>query len=212
MLTVGADYRYVPRGGLTASPTESKIRGFAELTHGWHYGEGVAFDDSILADAISLSREATRLAFFETDAFPGLSGEARFTIYLDDDYLEFTVEPDRSVTFCHETGGEQVCYQEGLSLQSAKATMREFGAEEWSTSEFSQSVFMTGVVAGFRASYSEIQAGTGEAQGFQSSAPSASLRPAERYASISASTTRELRMSRPFFGASLLRYYQPAVA
>ena len=124
----------------TAAPyvTEEKILGFAELRDGWHYGEGVPPEESVLDNAISFSREAVRLAFFETDAFPGINGEVMFTIYYHDHYLEFTVEPDSSsVTFYREKGGEEVCYQEGLSFQEAKARIGEFSKETWKEYESS---------------------------------------------------------------------------
>ncbi|MEE9365455.1 MAG: hypothetical protein V3W44_02110 [Dehalococcoidales bacterium] len=107
--------------------TERKLRGLEELESGWHYGEGVPLGDSILDDAISLNREATNLGFSETDAFPGTDGEVMLTIYFDDHYLEFTLEPNGNVTFHQEKGDEEIAYQEGLSLQDAKAKIAENG-------------------------------------------------------------------------------------
>jgi hypothetical protein len=105
---------------------EQKIQGFKGLKRGWHYGEGVSFEQSILDNAIALNRETISLGFLETDVFPGLNGEVVFTIYLDDHYLEFTLEPNGSITFCHEKGDKEISYQEGLSFQIAKERIRQF--------------------------------------------------------------------------------------
>ncbi len=49
------------------------------------------------------------------------------TIYFDDHYLEFTLEPNGNVTFYQEKGDKEIAYQEGLSLQDAKAKIAENG-------------------------------------------------------------------------------------
>lgn len=104
--------------------TENKIRSFRELPDGWHYGEGVPATEVASDGAISLSREAARLAFFETDAFPGIHGEVMFTVYAGTHYLEFTFELNGSVAFLHERDGEELDYQEDLSLSDAMVKMR----------------------------------------------------------------------------------------
>lgn len=109
---------------MTNFPTERKIQGFKKLENGWHYGEGVALEQSILDNAIALHQEAIRLAFFETDAFPGFNGEVMFTIYFENHYLEFTLEPNGVVTFYREKDDEEICYQEGLSFEEAKAKIK----------------------------------------------------------------------------------------
>lgn len=113
--------------------TVKKIHGFKKLEKGWHYGEGELFEDSILDNAASLIQEAFDLAFYTTDAFPGLNGEVICTIYYGDHYLEFILEPDDSITFSREKGDEEICYQEELSLQGAKEKIRQFRKEIWST-------------------------------------------------------------------------------
>lgn len=119
--------------------TVKKIRDFKKLEKGWHYGEGELFKDSMLDNAIALIREAFNLAFYTTDAFPGLNGEVLCTIYYGEHYLEFILEPDGSVIFSREkkghesSGEEEICYQEGLSLQDAKEKIGEFGKEIWNT-------------------------------------------------------------------------------
>jgi hypothetical protein len=110
--------------------TERKFREFKELESGWHYGEGIAIEQSILDSAIALHQEAIRLAFFEADAFPGLNGEVMFTICFENHYLEFTLEPDGVITFYREKNDEELCYQEGLSFEEAKTKIGEFRKNE----------------------------------------------------------------------------------
>lgn len=100
--------------------TERKIAGFKELDTGWHYGEGVGAEQVAVDHATSLNHEAVRNRLIETDAFPGINGAVMLTIYLSDDDLEFTVEPDGTITFYRERAGEEICYQEGLTVQEAR--------------------------------------------------------------------------------------------
>lgn len=113
----------------TANHTERKLQRFADLSVGWHYGEGRSIDVTSLERARLLNRKAIRLAFYETDAFPGLNGEVSSTVYVDDHYLEFTFEPDGTVTFCHEEADREICYEEELSFEGAKARLEEFRSE-----------------------------------------------------------------------------------
>ncbi|MBM3301840.1 MAG: hypothetical protein FJY85_18050 [Deltaproteobacteria bacterium] len=199
--------------GITSFPTERKIKSFRGLKHGWHYGEGEPIEEEILGDAISLFREATRLAFFETDAFPGLNGEIRVTIYLHDHYLEFTVEPDRSVTFHREMAHQEVCHEEHLSLNAAKARIADFRADRaWNTSDSSTSDIMTTIVADSRPSSSRTPAGQEEDPAFLSLVYSASSMLEGLYASISENTTQGLPTSLPSSGASHPIYYPAATA
>lgn len=105
--------------------TVKKIHDFRTLVKGWSYGEGELFNNSVLNNAISLLQEASKLGFHTTDAFPGLNGEVMCTIYHENHYLEFVIELDGNITFVHEKSDDEICYQEGLSLQEAKKKVEE---------------------------------------------------------------------------------------
>jgi len=111
--------------GMKVHTTERKIFGFKNLESGWHYSEGVPFQVERLKKAVQLNQEAVRLGFFETDAFPGVSGEISVTIYHGVYYLEFTIEHTDVITFVCEIGDEEVTYEEGLTLEEAKARIRK---------------------------------------------------------------------------------------
>lgn len=109
--------------------TVKKIHSFKRLVTGWSYGEGKQFKVPVLNDAISLVEEAFNLSFHTTDTFPGLDGEVMCTIYHENHYLEFIIEPNGSITFTREYGDEEICYQEGLLLQEAVDKIRELRHE-----------------------------------------------------------------------------------
>ena len=122
-------YFYRAQGVDGTHITERKIRGFKRLQKGWHYGEGRPFGDNIINAAISLHKEALRLGFFETDAFPGANGEIMVTIYRHEHYLEFIIERDLTVTFSREDGDDETRYEEGLTLNNAIRVIRDFSGE-----------------------------------------------------------------------------------
>ncbi len=130
-VTNEARYSYLVQDVTIHEVTERKIRRFGEFEKGWHYGEGVSFEQSVLDNAIAMNQEAIRLGFYETDAFPGLSGEVMVTVYSSDHDLDFIFERDDSVTFCHEEGDKEICHEQGLSFQDAKVRIAEFRKNTW---------------------------------------------------------------------------------
>lgn len=202
-----AIYTLLPQDTAAPHVTERKILGFRELGDGWHYGEGVLPKNSVLDDAISLNQEAVRLAFFETDVFPGINGEVMLTVYYCNHYLEFTIEPDGSVTFYREKDNEEVCYQEGLSFQEAKAKIGEFRKETWKEYEFStESAIMTGESTDLSVSHLRTQETTPESLLL---ADSAYFNLEQRFVDTSDYTIEELQAIPLFSGASQQRYYLP---
>lgn len=106
------------------SDTEQKIQNFKNLNQGWHFGEGIAPSSETIDIALGLVKEA-HITGCDVDAFPGINGEVQVTLYYDDEYLEFTVENDNSITFVHEKNGIEVCNEEGLDVSDADIRIRE---------------------------------------------------------------------------------------
>lgn len=74
-----------------------KVRTFSELKKGWHFGhEGQPFLCETIFEAAKFA-EAMERQGFSTDAFPGLNGEIRVTIY--DPYYEFDFRQNGRHTF-----------------------------------------------------------------------------------------------------------------
>src|SRR6266496_4855751 len=90
------------------SETGAKILKFAGLSRGWHFGEGAPVQNSLVKKAIELDAIAQDAGFTNTDAFPGSNGEIRYCIYDGDNYYEFTLENDASVTTVIETEGAEM--------------------------------------------------------------------------------------------------------
>jgi hypothetical protein len=200
-----ADYMIFSSESIDIGPTERKLLQFRSLEEGWHYGEGKAINLVCLDRAFDLYQEATHLALFETDAFPGLNGEVMLTIYLQDHYLEFTFEPDGKVTFYQEKDKQEVCYLEGLSYDQAKAKLKEF-RRSWLGSESLVEGTMTGDTRDLQALPSRTM---GTIPGSRSSIWIAFTHPETLSASTSDDTTLLSRMSRLFSGVSAQRYCQP---
>lgn len=118
-----SSFHIFPQNEFVDRPTQKKIWSFKSLTKGWHYGEGVPFTKDLLERAIALNQDALNFGFFETDAFPGISGEIMLVIYHENQDLEFTIETNGQITFVHEIDGEEILYEESLSFEDAKTKM-----------------------------------------------------------------------------------------
>ena len=85
--------------------TEEKIRSFAALPPGWHFGQGVPPPPERVDQALRLLAAGREAGWPETDAFPGVDGEVRITFYREDGYLELTLERDGGVSVVREQNG-----------------------------------------------------------------------------------------------------------
>ncbi len=116
-------------------PTLKKLYEFRNLNKGWHYDEG----DSISFNAYIIAKVLLKKIIergYESDAFPGLSGEVRITIYKDEHYLEFTIFDDRSIIFAYEikvkpNTYKRVEYLEGISLSDAIQKIDKIEGYKW---------------------------------------------------------------------------------
>ena len=103
--------------------TDLHIESFRLLGKGWHFGEGDAYDESIIQRALVLCHEAVRLGFDKTNAFPGLSGEVVFCVYMLPHYHEFAVETDGTVSYLHEINDDEMEELLGISDERALAIL-----------------------------------------------------------------------------------------
>ncbi len=111
--------------------TEKKIRDLALLQEGWHFGEGSAISQETIATALNLHQVAIELAFYTTNAFPGLDGQVVVAAYESDHYFEFTIGPDKNCAYLHLRGDEEISDIEGLSLADAKRYLKDFRIRQW---------------------------------------------------------------------------------
>jgi hypothetical protein len=197
---------YVAQNAQGPHVTEVKIRAFGQKMPGWHYGEGVAFDEETSSRAIALHREMTRWGLFTTDAFPGLRGQIVLTAYHSDEYLQLSVEPDGSISYLREHGGKELAEEQGLTDQSAIQAIKDFAEQIWKQSGSSVRSSSTLAEAGSRVARLTTQV---EAFGaFLLLTRSASVNKARPFANTSGTTMGKWRVSRRSSGGSLRTYYQ----
>lgn len=109
--------------------TDIKIDSFSKLEFGWSYGEGDEIDLDIVCTAKNLHNTALYYGFTETDAFAGLNGEIRITLYKDDYYLEFTINQNQTIDYIKELKGDIIESKESISISKSYEIISIFGRE-----------------------------------------------------------------------------------
>jgi len=117
-----------------AHPTQRRIAKFALMEQGWSYGEGEPFAPDVVARALEVHRAMVANGFYNTDAFPGLSGEIVVTLYDGDDYVEVEVRPDLRLDFLWERQGEELEAVEDLGFGDVKRYLSQLRKESWKLS------------------------------------------------------------------------------
>ncbi len=124
--------RFYTTGVVLSEEVEKKLKAFKALEKGWHFGEGARISTRALAAA----RRLLHVAFsanpqVELDIFPGIAGEVRVCVYSKQDYYEFTVEPDYTVTFRREENDVEVGDAISLTLNEAADKISAAAAPQW---------------------------------------------------------------------------------
>lgn len=112
--------------------TASKILDFLNFPVGWKYGAGIPADLATVNIALQLNASAMR-ASLETNAFLGVDGEIRVTVYHRRSYLQFTVEENGVIEYVREEGNVETV-PVVLNLEDALLTLRNFELELWHSS------------------------------------------------------------------------------
>lgn len=116
---------------------ENKINRFGSLPTGWHFGEGRPPSDQRIRQGISIANEAI-FHGYDVDAFPGIGGEILITLYYENDYFEFTIEENDTVTFVHERDGQEVENRENLPINDILKLIWECGESCRSSDSFTR--------------------------------------------------------------------------
>ena len=103
----------------TTQETIQKLRDFANLPNGWHFGDGVAPSQERIDQAILFINHGRSRGLSRTNAFPGVNGQIEVTFYDDDRMLEITIEADDSLTIAEDENNAQVNFNEGISTSHA---------------------------------------------------------------------------------------------
>lgn len=123
--------------------TANKLKSFARLPAGWHYGEGVTPSERNIHLAGTLLHTAKRLGFGRFNAFPGIEGEVQITIYDGQHFFQFTIEPNGETTVVQEIDREEVDREEYLSFPDAINKLESFAFELCDMSESFTPVTLT---------------------------------------------------------------------
>jgi len=89
----------------TIEQTIQKVRNFAKLPVGWHYGEGGPINTSFIERMEKFLSIASGWGIEEANAFPGVDGQIELTFYLGNKTFAFMFETDNSVSITEEIKG-----------------------------------------------------------------------------------------------------------
>jgi hypothetical protein len=120
------------------SNTRLKITEFTNLKKGWCHGEGLPIKREAMLQAEDLFLFFIERGIHRTNAFPCINGGVMVTGYLNNHYIEFTLENDRTVTYYYELDGEWTDYFDYLTLEKAKEYAAKKIAEIKNGSELCQ--------------------------------------------------------------------------
>jgi hypothetical protein len=124
---------------MTENATIQKVKSFKKLKKGWHYGEGVSFNDKNINCAIDLCEFLLNNSFIKIDAFPGFNGEIRITAYPSDYYFEMTLDGNENVSLLIEKNGndQEIFRIENHNCESIKKLIIEKrDSLLWNTPEY----------------------------------------------------------------------------
>jgi hypothetical protein len=179
--------------GVPEDAATQKIRSFASLPIGWHFGEGRAPNLSMIASAIAWNRVMLGLGLPKTEAFPGIVGEIMVTGYSGGHYLEVLLEPS-GVSITHEENGVEIWSREQMTSNQAFVELRRIVGEICNTSGYSIQNTSIANWTNLRVSPFGIQA-----MELQSSSSTALQPPVPLFAPMPVATTLMLAESLPFF-------------
>lgn len=187
---------------LSANNTDEKILDFADVTPGWHFGEGATISAAAIRDATKLHEAFLLNGFYETDAFPGLAGEIRVTAYHENQYFEFTREMNGGWSYICEIDGAVEEELENLSLEQVQGIIKTASNNLWNIYDISLGNIGIQGSEDFKVSPLDHQT-TEEFRSWNSLAP----QPGIHYVSTSGYFIPP-QASRQFFGGSQTPYYQ----
>jgi len=108
--------------------TAQKIWAFLKYPNGWHFGSGNPPSRVRVKEALILNNAAAK-AGLQTNAFLGIEGEVRLTVYHRHIYLQLTIEEDNSVEYVREEGEIETVRTPGLRLNEALSVLENLEIE-----------------------------------------------------------------------------------
>lgn len=121
----------------TLTRTERKLRSFASLPNGWHYGKGRAISGDAIACAEKVYRALVIIGLSRTDAFPGADGEVQIAAYHGEHTVTVEVGSDLTLSLVHEVDDKECCAIDNVQLAAVKHALSNIADEIWGMSVLS---------------------------------------------------------------------------
>lgn len=118
----------------TENPIDSKIRSFAYLQKGWHYGDGCPSSPGIVSASLRVLACLRRVGLNDVDAFAGDSGEISLSAIWGEHVVDAIVEIDGSISVVYEKNGVQQSNDAHLPETKAYTRIVEIAGGIWKLS------------------------------------------------------------------------------
>ncbi len=105
----------------------AKIRSFAQLPDGWHYGEGCAATEQAVTAALDVNAQFLMHIPDAVEVFPAVDGGVMVCGYWRDHMLEIICGPSGRLDMVHELDDEVTDERGDVSLDEVTAYMGEMG-------------------------------------------------------------------------------------
>ena len=115
----------------------AKIRSFAQLPDGWHYGEGCAATGEAMGVAVEVDALFLMYGADAVEVFPDVDGGILVSGYRESESLEVLCGPSGRLTIVHEVEDEVVADRGDVSIDDAAAYIGEIGWTPENLSEYS---------------------------------------------------------------------------
>lgn len=119
---------------LYENPVDSKIKSFAHLEKGWHYGDGGPSPKAVVDTALRLAAHLRSLRLDNIDAFAGDSGEISIAAIYGEHTIDVIVETDGSVSVIHDKNDVQQSNEPRLLEATACERVAELARGIWRSS------------------------------------------------------------------------------
>ncbi len=110
-----------------ALTTPERIRSYADLKKGWHYGEGDAIDAETIRRALLVYAMIETRGFRATNSFPGVDGDLMVTAYAEGYYLGIIVKPEELYDYEYEHEQEMLVDLCDIQLEEVFIELGQIG-------------------------------------------------------------------------------------
>jgi hypothetical protein len=172
-----------PPWPIAADPVAVKIKSFANLPEGWHFGEGGPIKRRVIDAALMWHSFLVNAGIHRIGATPGERGTVVVASLINDKYTEIISEPNRTFTVVRDRENGRSIYRRDLTENQVKDLINQLLRGSWNMSAGFTPVNLTTILGDSvvrRSATSRVAA----ARDSQSLTVSVSSLPALRYVSM----------------------------